>query len=143
MRYSPEAGALLCNFCHYRQPLGAEQVDGRQGDIEDHEQEFVTTMATARGHQRPVAMRAMQCQSCSVDFLLSPETLSLTCPYCDSVYVVENAGTREVIPPQAIIPFASTHEEAGRALQKWFEEHDIVGPRLESGCWRLPACLDL
>jgi uncharacterized Zn-finger protein len=130
MRYSPEAGALLCNFCHFRQPLGAEQADGTLGDIEDHEQEFVTAMATARGHQRPVAMRAMQCQSCSVDFLLAPETLSLTCPYCDSVYVVESAGTREVIPPQAIMPFASTHEEAGRALTKWFEEHDIVGPRL-------------
>jgi DNA-directed RNA polymerase subunit RPC12/RpoP len=130
MRYSPEVGALRCNFCHFSQPLGAGSPSGVREDIEEYEQEFVTALATARGHQRPAAMRAMQCHSCAVDFLLAPEALSLTCPYCDSVYVVESVGTTEVMPPQAIIPFATTHEDALRALKRWAEEHNIVGPRL-------------
>jgi predicted RNA-binding Zn-ribbon protein involved in translation (DUF1610 family) len=130
MRYSPGIGALRCNFCHFSQTVGDERAAGRQSDIEDREQEFVIAMATAKGHRRPVAMRSMQCQSCSVDFLLAPETLSFTCPYCDSVYVVESAETRQVVPPQAIMPFASTHEEAIQALKNWFDKHDIVRPRL-------------
>ena len=125
MQYSPEMGALRCNFCHFSQPVGA----AHQGDIEDHEQEFVTALATAKGHRRPVAMRVMQCRSCAVDFMLAPETLSLTCPYCDSVYVVDSAATREIIPPQAIIPFATTQGDALWALQEWFEANNIVGPR--------------
>jgi hypothetical protein len=87
-------------------------------------------MATMKGHSQPVHMRTMQCKSCAVEFILGPETLSLTCPYCDSVYVIEAAETKEFIPPQGLIPFTVSQEEAEKALRAWFRKQKIERPRI-------------
>ncbi|MFZ0544981.1 MAG: hypothetical protein WAM60_06065, partial [Candidatus Promineifilaceae bacterium] len=101
----------------------------RQSALED-EQDFIVALATAKGHSQPEQMRTMQCKSCAVEFILAPETLSLTCPYCDSVYVVEAAETQEIIPPQGIIPFIVSQEEAEKALRAWFRQNKIERPRI-------------
>jgi hypothetical protein len=131
MNFKPEYQALQCDFCHYRiSPEGEETADGgKHGAVED-EQDFIVALATTKGHSQPVKMRTMQCQSCAVEFILAPETLSLTCPYCDSVYVVEAAETKEIVPPQGVIPFAVSQEEAEQALRVWFREHKIERPRV-------------
>lgn len=131
MNYKPELQVLQCDFCHFRVSPGGEKTAGgpKQAALND-EQDFIVALATTKGHRQPVRMRTMQCKSCAVEFILAPETLSLTCPYCDSVYVVEAAETKEIIPPQGVIPFAVSQEEAERALRAWLREHKIERPRL-------------
>lgn len=132
MNYTPDGRALVCEFCNYRQEVG---VDGRpqaesqfgQGAFE---QEFTAAMATARGHMQPIQMRAFHCHSCAVEFVLAPQTISLTCPYCDAVYVTETAESHEIIPPHALIPFAVPLNDAQLALRRWFKQHNIERPRL-------------
>jgi len=81
-------------------------------------------------HLQPVATRILQCQSCAVEFTLAPETLSITCPYCDSVYVTETAETHDIMPPHALIPFATSEGHIRRVLGKWFKKHNIERPRV-------------
>ena len=131
MNYTPDGKALLCEFCSYRQDLDVPQahVQSEYG-IGGLEKDFIAALATAKGHSQPVAMRAMQCMGCATEFVLSPEVLSITCPYCDSVYVTETAETREILPPQALIPFSFSQNDVQLAMRAWFKQHDIQRPRV-------------
>lgn len=128
MNFAPDGQTLRCDYCGFTQaPNKKESVteDGRfgQGMLE---QDFVAGLATARGHLQPINMRVLQCQRCAVEFTLSPETLSLTCPYCDSVYVTEAAETQAIMPPTALVPFVLSLDEAEGALRSWFKQHKIA-----------------
>ena len=131
MNYTPDGKALLCEFCSYRQELDVPEarVQSEYG-FGGVEKDFIAAMATAKGHSQPVAMRSMQCMGCAIEFVLAPETLSITCPYCDSVYVTEAAETREILPPQALIPFSITENDVQLAMRTWFKKHDIQRPRV-------------
>ncbi|MCB8945748.1 MAG: hypothetical protein H6658_18525 [Ardenticatenaceae bacterium] len=129
LHYTPNHDALACEFCDYRQALGGEQVKAQYG-MGEFEQDFIAAMHTKKGHLSPVQMPSFQCQSCAVEFLLAPETISVTCPYCDSVYVTETAEARELLPPQALLPFAVSLEMAEKSLRAWFKQHTISRPRV-------------
>ncbi|MCL4264883.1 MAG: hypothetical protein KJ069_16800 [Anaerolineae bacterium] len=139
MNYTPDGRALVCEFCMYRQEVGGDgkpeaasgrpQTDSRFGQG-TFEQEFTAAMATAKGHVQPIQMRAFLCHSCAVEFVLAPQTISLTCPYCDAVYVTATTESREIIPPHALIPFARSLDDAKTALRRWFQQHTIERPRL-------------
>ena len=120
LNYTPDKAALACEFCDYRQDIEGEQIRAQYG-MGEFEQDFIAAMHTKRGHLSPVQMPAFQCQACAVEFLLAPETISVTCPYCDSVYVTETAESRELLPPQALIPFDVSHEIAEKHLRDWFQ----------------------
>ena len=129
LHYTPDKKALACEFCDYRQTIEGQQIQAQYG-LGEFEQDFIAAMHTKRGHLHPIRMRAFQCQACAVEFLLTPETLSVTCPYCDSVHVTETAETREILPPQALIPFAVSAERAEKTIRSWFKKHSISRPRL-------------
>lgn len=131
MNYEPELKRLQCDFCHFQlSPDGRETTPALNQNAQEDEQDFIVALATPKGHSQPEQMRTMHCNSCAVEFILAPETLSVTCPYCDSVYVVEAAESKEIVPPQGVIPFAVSREEAEKALRNWFHEHKIERPHL-------------
>jgi hypothetical protein len=123
---------LLCEYCHHR-----ESIDNNNPPLkEEHfgegvfEQEFTIAIATAKGHLSPVQMRTFQCHSCAVEFVLPPEVISITCPYCCAVYVTPTTETREIIPPHALIPFQLDEEQARKALRGWFKKHNVKQPKI-------------
>ena len=132
IQYNPTTGdSLTCDFCSYTQQVTtASTTQETQFGQGPFEQDFIAAMATAKGHLSPVNMRSFQCQGCAVSFVLSPEAVSLTCPYCDSVYVAETAETNEIMPPNALIPFAVTKDDARQALRHWFKQHNIQRARV-------------
>ncbi len=131
MIYAPDGQGLRCEFCGYVQPLGEEATrPAFAPHQEDMEQDFLVGLARLSGHVQPVAMRALQCQGCGVEFVLTPEILSVTCPYCNHVYVTETAETQEILPPQALIPFATTEDQVKEALRHWFRAQGIKRVRL-------------
>jgi hypothetical protein len=129
MNYTPHNTALICEFCAYEQPLGE---DGRPLKREERfgqglwEQDFAATLAQTQGHVQPVAFRTFNCHNCAVNFVLPPETLSLTCPYCDAVYVTETAETHDLLPPQALLPFALSQEKAAAIWHRWFKKEKLT-----------------
>ena len=113
LTYTPDGQRLICEYCQSRQPMSAEFADV-DGSLD--EADFTLALATARGHSHTVALRAFECQACGAAFIIAPETLSLTCPYCAAVYVAEVSVTRQLIPPEAVIPFAFSKPQAQRAV---------------------------
>jgi hypothetical protein len=118
MKFAPDGASLTCAYCDRELTLYQAIEEGAMVDKKD----FAVALATAQGHTHPVATQSFTCQTCGVSFVLGPDILSLTCSYCASTYVVETSETRQLVPPEGIIPFASTQEEAHDALRKWFAE---------------------
>lgn len=127
MAYNPEHNSWHCRYCDYREVLAAGE---KRALAEIGEQDFLAAMFSARGHRQPVAMRVFQCQGCAVEFILAPEMLSLTCPYCDSAYVTDAAATQDTVPPDALIPASISQNQAQQALNQWFKAHRVERPRL-------------
>jgi hypothetical protein len=143
MNFTPDQTALQCDFCHYQEELTAEEQAHLLAQLEPEpepepeennpkqfgegafEQDFTAAIHTAKGHAKPIAMRVVQCQSCGVSYVLNPRTLSLTCAYCDSVYVTPAAETAELLPPQALLPFAFDKDEAKKRYRAWFKAHNF------------------
>ena len=123
LAYSPDGKALICEQCHQVQPLVEGEVGPQAGGAE---KDFGLALATAQGHRTPVAMRSFECQACGASFLLSPTTLSMTCPYCASVYVPQEPGLRDLIPPDGLIPFAINKREAEKGFKNWLVEHHLT-----------------
>ena len=130
MNYAPDGQSLLCEFCRYEQEVDEDGRPKPQFGQGDFEQDFTAAIATAKGHLEPIYMRTFQCHGCAIDFVLPPETLSVTCPYCDSVYVTESAESHEIMPPHALIPFSLSEDDARRVMRQWARKHKIERPRV-------------
>lgn len=118
MVFAPDGQALTCEYCESRRTsVGTVAA----------EQDFTVAMATARGHRVPVAMRAFDCQGCGTAFILGPQAISVTCPYCGSAYVVQETNTRELVPPDGLIPLRLGRVEAQQAVEAWCRQHNQKG----------------
>jgi hypothetical protein len=132
LQYSADGSQLRCGFCGYEQTVGDETPQPKNGQFGEgaFEQEFTTALAQAKGHLAPVQMRTFQCNGCAVEFVLAPEAISMTCPYCDSVYVTETAASHEIMPPHALIPFRVSLARAEKAIRGWLKESGVERPSL-------------
>ncbi|MBN1976428.1 MAG: hypothetical protein JW918_03405 [Anaerolineae bacterium] len=123
MVFTPDGSSLTCEYCAQR-----EQSTALAGDGSVEEQDFVLALAKVKGHVRPTATRCFHCRDCGASFLLGPKMLSFTCPYCTSVYVVGQAEVRELVPPEGVIPFALTQDQARRAVLEWMVAEGLDVP---------------
>jgi hypothetical protein len=121
MTFTPDGQSLTCVYCDRKLTLFEAIEEGAMVE----EQDFTIALATARGHSRPVATQALTCKGCGASFIVGPDVLSLTCPYCASAHVVKLGETRELIPPEGIIPFAITQKEASDTLERWLKEKGL------------------
>ncbi len=134
MTYSPDGQSLTCEYCEIHAPTRAPSAPAVEHD-------FVTTLATARGFSQPTATQVLDCQGCGASFLLTPQQLSMVCPYCGSNYVVQNTQSREIIPPTAVIPIQISENKARKALILWFKQQkfDTLPQVLPARCVYLPV----
>ncbi len=70
-----------------------------------------------------------QCQQCGAEVVTDPNQRSYVCAFCDSTYVVElplaQTGRQ---PPEFVIGFAVTPEQAQEAYRGWLHENDWFRP---------------
>jgi hypothetical protein len=107
---------------------GSAQSDGQAAES------FLVAMATRKGHLRPTSRQTFFCQGCGADFLLPPQQLTLTCPYCGSAHALRRPAARDLITPHRIIPFTVDENGARQALRAWFaQDPPGAGVRTEKG----------
>lgn len=123
MAFRPDGSSLQCEYCSYEETPFAVMSAGTMLQ----EQDFTVAMATAKGHARPVGAQPFTCQGCGASFLLAPSVLSLTCPYCGSAHVAELSDTRQIIPPEGLISFGVSRQEARHTFHKWCDAEGLRG----------------
>ncbi len=116
MVFAPDGASLTCEYCEIKERQEESTPDG--------ESDFFLSMATIKGHSQPHGESAFTCQSCGASFLLAQSQLSMTCPYCKSVYVkiIPDSGT--LTGPSAIFPARLTKKAATTSLYQWLVQKD-------------------
>jgi len=114
MTFSPDGQSLVCEYCLRSQRLGL-------GHASPKEKDFIIAMATARGHERPLAEQVFHCQGCGAEYILPAGQLSVTCAYCGSPHVVQIERSPELLAPDGILPQAFDQRHATDILVDWVE----------------------
>ncbi len=130
MHFSPDGQSLVCDYCTRNQSL--QSPAGRTGSLPE-EKDFLVAMATTRGHGTPLAEQVFHCQGCGAEFILPPEQLSVTCPYCESPHVVSFEKSPDLLAPDGIIPHAFDQARAASLLAEWLERNKPRPARGSSG----------
>ncbi|HZZ29851.1 MAG TPA: zinc ribbon domain-containing protein [Pirellulales bacterium] len=100
-----ELGDKFCNVCGAPQPV-AEQT-------------------------QPIApvTRTVECKNCGAKLTLAADQRSITCPFCDSNMVVESTDEQTGRqPPEFIIGFAITPQQALEKFRAWLRESGMFRP---------------
>ncbi len=127
MVFTPDGQSLVCESCARREhpaagaglhPAADEDPPASPGVAEE---DFTVARATARGHLAPARQRTFACQGCGTSFVLLPQQLSLTCPYCESVYVIEEPQSRDLVTPTGLVPFHVDEGRAHQIMQNWLQ----------------------
>lgn len=119
MEYAADGIALICTYCGYK-----ETADAVKTNIP--EEDFIVGLARATGHRSPITMQSFTCEGCGASYLLAPETISVTCPFCATSYTVELTESRTLIPPTGIIPHIVDVDRATKLFHKWLQEQGML-----------------
>ncbi len=74
------------------------------------------------------ATRSIQCKNCGATITLAADERSITCPFCDSNYVVELPNQTGRQQPEFVIGFALTPQEALARFSNWLREGGLFRP---------------
>jgi hypothetical protein len=118
MAFAPDGESLVCEYCTRNQGLGL-------GNRDAEEKDFITAMATMKGHGKPLQEQVFHCNGCGAEFILPPKLISATCLYCDSPHVVSLEKTKDLLAPTGIIPHAFNQKRAIQILIQWVEGNQI------------------
>jgi DNA-directed RNA polymerase subunit RPC12/RpoP len=112
--YSTADGGLTCQHCgHYEPP--SERVVGRDAT----QFEFRVETLERAAHGWGVARNELVCNSCGAHTTVPLETLTHTCPFCDSNQVVQAKAPQDILRPRHLLPFSVDEEAALQAQRHW------------------------
>jgi DNA-directed RNA polymerase subunit RPC12/RpoP len=122
MTFTSDGQSLVCEYCET-----AERMEHKtKGGPSKEEENFIAALATSKGHFKPLSTRLFICQSCSAKFFLLPEQMTLTCPYCKSPFIIDQAEKEDTIEPNSLIPFEISNEKATKIFHNWLKENVLI-----------------
>jgi RNA polymerase subunit RPABC4/transcription elongation factor Spt4 len=83
---------------------------------------------TAEKPAATAATRNIHCKNCGATITVPADQLSVTCPFCDSNYVVEVAAETDRQPPEFVVGFALTSQQALEKFSQWLKEGGMFRP---------------
>ncbi|MCC7085258.1 MAG: zinc ribbon domain-containing protein [Pirellulales bacterium] len=80
-------------------------------------------------HPSAPATRSIECKNCGAMLKIPADQRSITCPFCDSNYVVDlPTTTSDRQPPEFVLGFAVTPEQALEKFRKWLKSGGMFRP---------------
>jgi len=111
--YSAEHQALHCTYCDYAKhlPRGNDEI------VERSLSDSYNAPESSKGLE--LSSKEIHCESCGSDTLISHDTVSISCPFCGSNHVNEQAMSSRIIKPSGVLPFSVPKEEAESKFKSW------------------------
>src|SRR5687767_994335 len=122
MSFAPDGQSLACEYCTRHQAVGFSPQLANEKD-------FITAMATVRGHGKPLNQQVFHCEGCGSEFILPPQQISSLCIYCDSPHVISLENTKDLLAPDGILPHIFNQQRATKLLMDWVESNKIKPER--------------
>ncbi len=125
LRFDPSAQGLSCAHCGW-----TREVDPANPWAVVRELDYAAALRDSAAEVEAEETRVLACESCGAATTLDPLAQAVECPFC-AAPLVDAAGARRQIAPQAVLPFLLSEREARDAMKKW------LGSR-----WFAPGDLD-
>jgi len=103
--YNPDIKKLFCEYCHGSWDLDIVPVEAAM------ENDYLEAVSRENEDWTDKKI-TIECKSCGAVTEYAATVQSTTCPFCDSVQVVENELTKKTIAPSHLIPFMFGEEKA-------------------------------
>ena len=141
VRFVPEKGKLVCEFCDTEFEIKSEAVNNVQSGTDALVNNAVgtnasTEMTTINGFDfrqfydgvpkdDSQSLPIYYCKSCGAEVIAASEEASLTCPYCSNKIVLSDkvAGNMR---PNGIIPFKIAKADLKKHLDKFYEDKKLL-----------------
>lgn len=116
LEFDAARGALRCTSCGEARAIEAPP----ERTLVEHDLEHGLARDAARGYG--VELRSLSCRQCGAVVSYGGDTTAQRCDFCGSPQVLEQAGNRNPIRPESVVPFAVDRASAKRRFADWLGE---------------------
>jgi hypothetical protein len=123
----------FCQACGTANPAFAKAAKAQvaaapaKGDAEIITAELAPNETAPVRHAELPAQRHIQCKTCGAEVAIDPDQRSYVCAFCESTMVVELASSHRQ-PPEFVIGFAFTPDQAKERFRKWLRDGNWFRP---------------
>jgi len=107
--FSPLNNSLQCEFCSSK-----ESIEESTQTI--HEYSLPEALRFLEHHNEKEIIKDVKCSKCAASFSMTPYSISINCPYCDTPAITEFV---KEITPKSLLPFHLPQKEAQLAFKQW------------------------
>jgi transcription elongation factor Elf1 len=112
--YSATDGGLTCTNCGYYEPPQKAIVGKGAAEFE-----FTVETMERAAHGWGEERKELQCQSCGAYTSVPLDTLTYTCPFCNSSKVIQYQASQDILRPRFLIPFKLEAEACRKIAREW------------------------
>ncbi len=106
MRFDPQSGGLLCDYCKSEKPIPVARSRAGEYMYDPYTDKWDSPDWSKLGNH------VLLCPACGAETLVPREAVTTACPFCDSRYVTALPSDVPVIQPEYMLPFAVSEEGA-------------------------------
>ncbi len=114
LTYAPGTTDLKCNYCGHTETI-APSIDG----FEELELRPYLEKMGSQSNSEEITM--LHCKNCGANQHIEENYKSLSCIYCGSPLIIEDAYNEKWILPGAVLPFQIDQNKAFQVFKKWVD----------------------
>lgn len=110
--YAPGTTELKCDYCGYTEEIKPSEIGFEELELKP----YLEKMGSL-SHSEEITM--LHCKNCGANQHIEENYKSLSCVYCGSPLIIEDAYIEDWILPGAVLPFQITQQKAHEIFKKW------------------------
>lgn len=123
MRFDPDKGLLVCDYCGTTVNVEEEKAKADKGvEIGGFDFASLNKMALA---DSPEKLPIYVCVSCGSEVIADPQQFALTCPYCGNNIVLTDKVSGNM-RPNKVVPFKINSKELPQAVQTYYKDKRLL-----------------
>jgi Zn finger protein HypA/HybF involved in hydrogenase expression len=113
-RFDPAEQSLTCVNCGT-----AEDLSEVKNAAHDERKLTSSILRKPSGENWALLSGQVKCENCGAITTVSPDQQTTNCPFCDSAKIFTQPVTPDLIPPNAILPFAFDVRQTKKRIKRW------------------------
>jgi len=113
LTYLPGTSRLTCKYCKIEEEIPFSVFEVPEYIYDPMRDEWdAPEWETAESY-------TLSCPACGAEILSPMQAVTVNCPFCETAYVSDVPRGADIIPPEALLPFSVSEENAKDAFVKW------------------------
>ena len=123
LRFDPETGKLVCDYCGSVFEIGAQgTVQSQESTLDGYDFAALSAHAASSSAE---GLPIYNCVSCGAEVIAPPQEMALTCPYCGNNIVLTEKVSGN-LRPDGLIPFKITARELPRLMTEFYKGKKLL-----------------